>query len=109
MSDEALARRLRRPHHGVEARRITLGIPKFQAQRRGWSAAEDALLGRLRDVEVARKLGRTVVSVQVRRFKLGIPKPDPPGQIVSGRQVLELHGVKFGLDTEHGFWSPTLG
>jgi len=37
-----------------------------------WTAADDALLGKLPDTEVARRLGITKLSVLKRRTKLGI-------------------------------------
>ena len=40
----------------------------------GWTADEEALLGRLRDREVAARIGRTEVAVAARRRQLGILK-----------------------------------
>jgi hypothetical protein len=54
--------------------------PSARAPRspcRRWTAAEDALLGRMSDVEAARRLGRAVHSVRHRRLCLGRLKPPP--------------------------------
>jgi hypothetical protein len=64
MPDEDLARQLDRPPDGVAARRVKLGIDKFNAQRLAWTKEEDALLGIVPDEEIARALDRTINSVR---------------------------------------------
>jgi hypothetical protein len=61
----------------IQARRISFGIPKFEAERVGWLPEEIALLGKYPDEKIARKLNRTLAAVKVKRGKLGIRRPDP--------------------------------
>ena len=104
--DAELARLFDRTVEAVAARRSRLGRPKLEArfkvipvlaasvQGKGtspatagtakpgaryctWTAAEDALLGKLTDLEVAHKLGYRIERVRRRRHLLGLPCNNP--------------------------------
>lgn len=72
LSDGDLARRLGRTTLAVQARRIQLKIPKFDARFHQWTAEEDALLGTQTDGQLASRLGLSVLSVAHRRRRLGV-------------------------------------
>jgi len=71
--DEKLAEVLGRTRLAVQARRIQLKIPKFDARLHQWTPGEDALLGTMRDGELAARLGLSLNAVAHRRRRLGIP------------------------------------
>ena len=71
MPDRELALRLGRTHKAVEARRIHLGIPKFDPRIHKWTAEEDALLGVEADGQIASRLGLSISAVAHRRRRLG--------------------------------------
>ena len=45
-----------------------------------WTLHEQALLGKMPDVEAAKRLGRTLVAVRLRRSRLGIPEYGQPAR-----------------------------
>ncbi len=57
-----------------------------------WTAAEDALLGKMSDGEAARRIGLTPLSIFRRRTKLGIPAYKPP--IPKPRKKLAVRRAK---------------
>jgi hypothetical protein len=69
-SDSVIAGRLGRSASSVENKRRQLGIPA--ANIHPWTAAEEALVGKLPDAEVARRLGRSAKAVVHRRLKMGM-------------------------------------
>jgi len=71
MSDEEVGKRTGRTRIAVQARRIALGIAKFDAKLHQWTAEEDSLLGLKTDAEIARKLGLSIGAVAHRRRRLG--------------------------------------
>jgi len=73
MPDAELAQRLGRTPFSIQARRIALGIAKYDAKLHQWTAAENALLGKMTDGEVAKRLGLTQSAVAHRRRRLRLP------------------------------------
>lgn len=82
---KALLKAVRRPKSREHRRKIALGnwehwqrMPRPRkpvlAEHKGWTAAEERLLGKTTDRDVARLLGRTLVAVRARRRRLGIPE-----------------------------------
>jgi len=55
----------------------TLVIMGLTGVNHNWTAAEDALLGKMLDGEAARRIGLTPLSIYLRRKKLGIPAYKP--------------------------------
>lgn len=72
MPDVELARLLGRTHKAVEARRIQLGIPKYDPKLHLWTSEEDALLGTMADSALAAQMGLSYRAVAHRRRRLGI-------------------------------------
>jgi DNA-binding CsgD family transcriptional regulator len=75
MSDERLARRLKRSIETVRTRRAHKGIPVFHPKKHWWTAEDDKLLGLRPDAQVAMLLGIDVSTVRHRRNQLRISLP----------------------------------
>jgi hypothetical protein len=70
----------------------TLVIMGLTGVNHNWTAAENALLGKLPDPDVARRIGLTPLSIFRRRTKLGIPAYKPP--IPKPRKKLAVRRAK---------------
>jgi DNA-binding CsgD family transcriptional regulator len=75
MSDQLLARRLKRTPESVKTRRAAKGIPICDPKKHRWTADDDKLLGLRPDAQVAMLLRITVESVKHRRHQLRISLP----------------------------------
>ena len=75
MTDERLARRLKRSVETVRTRRAHKGIPVFHPKKHCWTADDDKLLGLRPDAQVAMLLGVSEATVRRRRNQLRISLP----------------------------------
>jgi hypothetical protein len=67
----------------ISAANLRNGNRPAKDRKRLWTAREDALVVRLRPLDVAKRTGRTLSAVYTRRYLLGLPD-GRPGRIIGG-------------------------